>query len=234
MAVDAAVIIPSRYGSTRLPAKPLCEIGGKPMVIRVLEGAAAAGPAVLAVATDHESIAGVVRRAGFDAVMTGDAPSGTARVAEAWRKLGRPCSRIVNLQGDEPFAAASWIEALMSVEPAPDLVATLARPSNPSAASSESSVKVVLDNEGKALYFSRHPIPWGASAHLEHLGVYCFSPGSLESCLSAPPCAAGASERLEQLAWLCAGMRIAVVQGRFEGIGIDTPEDLARAREMLS
>jgi len=126
MPLDAAVVIPSRLGSTRLPAKPLCDIGGKPMVVRVLEGAAAAGPAVLAVATDSEDIADIVRRAGFDAVMTGDAPSGTARVAEAWRKLGCPCSRIVNLQGDEPFAEASWIEALLSVDPAPDLVSTLA------------------------------------------------------------------------------------------------------------
>jgi len=92
----------------------------------------------------------------------------------------------------------------------------------------------VLDNSGTALYFSRHPIPWGASTHLEHLGAYCFSPCSLESCLSAPPCAAGISERLEQLAWLCAGIRIAVVRGGFAGFGIDTPEDLAKAREMLS
>ncbi len=230
---DTAVIIPARMGSVRLPGKPVADICGKPLIVRVLEGVASCGAGVLAVATDSGMIASTVRKAGFEAVLTGDAPSGSARVYEAWRLLGRPGGTIVNLQGDEPFVEPAWIEALLSVEPAPDRVSTLSRPCDPDSARDPSSVKVAAACDGRALYFSRSPIPHGAQGFQEHAGVYCFSPGSLEACAAAPPCPLADAERLEQLAWLCAGIDIRVVEGDFQGFGVDTPEDLERARELF-
>jgi 3-deoxy-manno-octulosonate cytidylyltransferase (CMP-KDO synthetase) len=227
------VIVPARYGAVRLPGKPLADVGGKPLIVRVLDGLAGCGADILVAATDDDRIAAAVKSAGYDSVMTGEAQNGTSRVGDAWARLGRPGSRIINVQGDEPLASASWVEALVSVPPEDDLVATLARRRGPEAGASASSVKVVLDSRGEALYFSRSPIPNGADSFLEHVGVYCFSPASLESCLAAPPSEASRFERLEQLAWMHSGMRMAVLEGEFDGTGIDTPEDLERVRRLF-
>jgi 3-deoxy-manno-octulosonate cytidylyltransferase (CMP-KDO synthetase) len=225
-----AVFIPARMGASRLPGKPLADINGKPMIVRVAEGVSGCGAGLIAVATDDSGIAEVVRDAGFEAVLTGPAPSGSRRVYEAWNLLGRPGDRIINLQGDEPFAGGAWIGALESVEPAPGRVITLARPCTSGRAALDSSVKVVLRCDGTALYFSRSAIPHGGSSYLEHVGAYCFSPESFDACMAAHACPLSDLERLEQLSWLCAGIEIAVVEGPFNGFGIDTPEDLERAR----
>lgn len=230
---DTAVIIPARMGATRLPGKPLADIGGVPMVVRVALGASRSGAGLVAVATDDERIASVVRSAGIEAVMTGPADSGSARVYEAWGRLGRPGSRIINLQGDEPFAGPEWIAALASVDTAPGRVVSLARPCTAERAACESSVKVALRCDGSALYFSRSPIPHGSGSFLEHVGAYCFSPESFDRCMQAHRCPLSACERLEQLSWLCAGVEIAIVEGPFHGFGIDTPDDLERARREI-
>ncbi len=233
MSCPVTVIIPARYGSTRLPGKPLADIGGRALVVRVAEGASVSGARVV-VATDDARISAVVERAGFECVMTStDAPSGTARTAEAWRILGRPQGRIVNLQGDEPMASGAWIEAVTSVPPADDLVVTLARRADKAEAEEPSCVKVVLDDRGHAMYFSRRQIPWGAEEWLQHLGVYCFSPTALEAVVALPESAPARAERLEQLSWMSAGFRIRVVTGDFPGIGVDTPEDLERCRRVF-
>lgn len=234
MSSPVIVIIPARYGSTRLPGKPLADVGGRPLVVRVAEGAGAAPDARVVVASDDERIRKAVEKAGFECVLTSpDCPSGTARVAEAWHKLGRPQGRIVNLQGDEPMVSAEWIEAVTSVPPGDDLVVTLARMADPAEAEEPSCVKVVLDDRGFAMYFSRRQIPWGAAEWLQHIGVYCFSPAVLEAVVALPESAPARAEKLEQLSWMSAGFRIRVVTGDFPGIGVDTPGDLERCRRIF-
>lgn len=231
--LETVVIVPARMGATRLPGKPLADIGGMPMVVRVLSGLARSGGWAPVVATDAEAVAEAARAAGFRAVMTGPARSGTDRVHAAWAAMGRPGSRIVNIQGDEPMADSSWLEALTSVETGPARVSTLARPCGSERAAEPSSVKVVTDARGRALYFSRSHIPHGSPSCLEHLGAYCFSPESLEAAVRCPASPASESERLEQLAWMHQGMELVVVTGGFQGFGIDTPADLERIRALV-
>jgi 3-deoxy-manno-octulosonate cytidylyltransferase (CMP-KDO synthetase) len=227
------VLVPARFGAVRLPGKPLADIAGKPMIVRVLDGLTGCGAGILAAATDDARIVEAVEQAGHVAVMTGDAPSGTARVADAWIRLGRPGARIINIQGDEPCASSSWIQALTSIPAEDDLVVTIARRTEASAEPGPSSVKVVVDSRSEAMYFSRSPIPHGSAEYLEHVGAYCFSPASLEACIAAPPSEASRCEKLEQLAWMHSGIRIAVVEGDFEGTGVDTPGDLERIRRLF-
>jgi len=145
------VIVPARLGSTRLPSKPLVEIAGVPLIIRVVEGLSGAPADRIIVATDSEEIASEVRRAGFEALITGEAASGTERVFKAWNLLGCPGKRIINVQGDEPAVTPSWIESVVETEPSSDLVVTLARRISEKEALSPSSVKTVLDNRSEAL-----------------------------------------------------------------------------------
>ena len=219
-------------GSARLPGKPLADIAGLPLVVRVLQGLE--GPWRLCVATDSEEVVEAVESAGYSALLTGPAPSGTHRVADAWRRLGSPGGMVVNLQGDEPQADASWIRALASVDPGSDGVVTLARRARMEDVSGPESVKVVTGASRNALYFSRCPIPWGAETALEHVGAYAFSPKSLVRCTGLKPSALAETERLEQLAWLEAGVGITVVTGDFSGSGVDTEADLMRARAIYA
>lgn len=224
------VIVPARMESVRLPGKPLADICGKPLIVRVLEGVAGAGTERLAVATDSRAVCRAVESAGFEAVLTEKARSGTERVFMAWKAMGRPGDRIVNLQGDEPGAGPGWVEALTGPEPLPDGVATLATPLPREKAGDPSKVKVVFDAGGRALYFSRCPIPWNAAAFHLHVGVYCFTPESLSFCAAAPAGTLAAAEDLEQLSWMEAGAGITVVPGQWNGMGVDTPEDLEEVR----
>jgi len=225
------IIVPARLGSTRLPRKPLADICGTPMIVRVMSGLAGARADVTAVATDSAEIASVVRGAGFDAVLTGEAASGTERVYAAWSGLGKPGSRVVNVQGDEPGVTPAWISALVAVPPAPDRVVTLARPASAGEVTDTAAVKVLTGPSGEAEGFLRL-LPDGYGGRLlVHVGVYCFSPESLEACIAAGTTAESRSQGLEQLAWLQNGIRIVVVEGDFRGLGVDTPGDLERARE---
>jgi 3-deoxy-manno-octulosonate cytidylyltransferase (CMP-KDO synthetase) len=206
------------------------------MVVRVLRAVDEAPHLLLAVATDDPRIAEVVEGSGYEAVMTGSVSSGTERVHAAWEKLGRPGRLVVNLQCDEPFVNPSWLLSLVSgfSGEGSDGVATLGRPMPTEDSGDPDRVKVAVGRSGRALYFSRSPVPHGAASFVEHIGVYCFTPDSLDACA----CCGGGSgpaewERLEQLAWMEEGIGITVVVDEFESCSVDTPEDLRVARRMM-
>ncbi len=226
-------IVPARFASERLPGKPLADIAGVPMIIRVLQGIRDSVDRAV-VATDDNRIMDIVENAGFEVVYTGEAASGTQRVFKAWSLLGFPGETIINVQGDEPLVNNDWITSLTAVPSDDNQVVTLARKVPAELAESPDSVKVVINECQEALYFSRYPIPHGADNLLEHIGVYSFSPESLRSCNAAGSTSLSRTERLEQLAWLQRGVRIRVVTGEFRGIGVDTKEDLDRAVEYFS
>lgn len=248
------IAIPARIGSTRLPAKALADIGGEPMVVRVWRRCSLArGVADTLVATDDERICAVVRAAGGRAVLTAaHHASGTDRIAAA--VAGEPCDLVVNVQGDEPFVEAGPLEALVAVfsgEAAPE-AATLATPVRDAAdLLNPAVVKVLVGRDGYAVYFSRHPIPWregltadrlepdrgtggGAvetAGYLRHIGIYAYRPAFLRLFTALEPTFGERSERLEQLRILEYGHRIRVVVTPWEGLSVDTPVDLERARE---
>ncbi|NOQ23395.1 MAG: 3-deoxy-manno-octulosonate cytidylyltransferase [Candidatus Aegiribacteria sp.] len=226
-------IVPARFASTRFPGKPLADIAGVPMIIRVLQGIRDSVDRAI-VATDDKRIMDTVESAGYEVVYTGEAASGTERVFKAWSLLGFPGETIINVQGDEPLVNKDWINSLTAVPSEDGRVVTLARKIPAELAGSPDSVKVVISESQEALYFSRYPIPHGADNLLEHIGIYSFSPASLRSCVAAGSTCLSRTERLEQLAWLQRGVRIRVVTGDFRGIGVDTFDDLDRAVEYFN
>ncbi|HEU4724214.1 MAG TPA: 3-deoxy-manno-octulosonate cytidylyltransferase [Candidatus Eisenbacteria bacterium] len=239
--LSAVGIIPARLHSTRLPEKPLQDLGGKPLVVRVWEQARAATRLRdLWVATDSDKIAAVVREAGGQALLTNpDHPAGLDRVAEAVKLLSDapapdPQTVFVNLQGDEPFVEPGAIDHLVGLFENPDVrMATLAAPFPDADVQTPSRVKVVLDREGRALYFSRAPIPAGYGGEapaLLHLGIYAYRRDTLLQLARLPVAPLERAERLEQLRALWNGIPIHVAVGDWTAFGIDTPEDLARAR----
>ncbi len=242
------VIIPARLASTRLPNKPLADLGGKPMVVRVAEQAARSGASRVVVATDHPDIAAACAAHGVEACMTrADHPSGTDRIAEVARALGLAKDAVVvNLQGDEPLIDPRLLDAAAAriVDGVP--MATCAHPiTDPADAFNPNVVKVVLDKFARALYFSRATIPWHRDAFamardtlpagyepLRHIGLYAYSNEFLQTYpgLSAAPLEQ--VEALEQLRVLWHGYPIAVhVTAEAPAGGVDTPEDLARVRQ---
>ncbi|MGK5059238.1 3-deoxy-manno-octulosonate cytidylyltransferase [Janthinobacterium sp. LB2P49] len=241
------VIIPARLASTRLPGKPLADLGGKPMVVRVAEQAALSGAARVIVATDHDSIRAACAAHGVEVCMTrADHPSGTDRIAEVARTLALPLDAvIVNLQGDEPLIDPSLLAACAAQISATVPMATCAHPLHDMAdAFNPNVVKVVLDKNGRALYFSRATIPWHRDGFaqskdslpqgyvpLRHIGLYAYSNAFLQEYpqLSASPLEA--IEALEQLRVLWHGVAIAVhVTDSAPAAGVDTPEDLKRVQ----
>jgi 3-deoxy-manno-octulosonate cytidylyltransferase (CMP-KDO synthetase) len=246
-------MIPARFGSTRLPGKPLSDIHGKTMIQHVYERASRARlPERVLVATDDERIASVVRGFGGEAVLTSTLhATGTDRLAEAL--TGTDASVVVNVQGDEPMLEPAWIDA--AVEPLlqePELpMSTISLPLlEPREMLSPAVVKVVSDALGNALYFSRAPIPWvrQASGSLEssaaeaiarglarkHVGLYVYRREALLRLSSLPPCPTEEAEGLEQLRALHHGLRIRVVSWDGEGtLAVDTPQDLERVRELM-
>jgi 3-deoxy-manno-octulosonate cytidylyltransferase (CMP-KDO synthetase) len=235
-----AVIIPARYGAQRFPGKPLADLAGSPVIAHVVARARRArGVDVVVVATDDERIARAAERAGAEAIVTGEAATGTDRVAQAARRLRPPPDVVVNLQGDEPLIEPEAIEALLAaMEPGVEM-ATLARPLSGGELARPQVVKVVTDRRGDALYFSRAPVPHrraGGESPLAraHVGIYAFTAAFLQQFASLPPGRLEAEESLEQLRALEHGHRIRVADGRSGGFGIDTPEDLERARAILS
>jgi 3-deoxy-manno-octulosonate cytidylyltransferase (CMP-KDO synthetase) len=234
------VIIPARFGASRFPGKPLALLAGKPLICHVAERALRArGVDLVAVATDDPRIAAAAERAGARAVMTGDARTGTDRVAEAARKLSPRPELVVNLQGDEPLIEPGAIEALLDAmrDPAVEM-ATLARPLAEGELGRPHVVKVVCDARGDALYFSRAAIPHrragGASPLARaHVGIYGFREPFLQQFAAMEPGRLEAEESLEQLRALERGHRIRVVETTYGGFGVDTPEDLVRAAGLI-
>ena len=235
-----AVVIPSRYASTRFPAKPLAMLCGKPMVQHVYEKAAASSADLTVVATDHQAIYNTVVGFGGKAVMTTEShPSGTDRIAEAVSKLGGEVDIIINVQGDEPLIPTSVIDeliAIMKCDPSIEM-ATVAVPGN-RATMTEKNVKVVFGEDRFALYFSRSMIPFLRKGGVEapvylHWGIYAYRRSALERFVSLPPGRLENCEKLEQLRALENGIRIYVHLSELESIGIDTPEDLVRAEKKL-
>lgn len=239
------VIIPARYGSTRFPGKPLADLGGKPMVVRVCEQAAKSGAASVHVATDDERIAGAVRAHGHRALITGaDHASGTDRIAEAARALGLgEQALIVNLQGDEPLMTPSLLvevaETLAS-RPAAAVATACHRLHDEGAFRDPNVVKVVFDAEGYALYFSRAPIPLprdggrGAAQAYRHIGLYAYRAGFLARYGALARSPLEQVESLEQLRVLWHGHRIAVAVTTLNiAAGVDTPQDLEAVRKIL-
>lgn len=235
-------IIPARYASTRFPGKPLALIHGKPMIQVVYEHVLDAGLDQVAVATDDERIAECVRGFGGNVVMTSpDHPSGTDRCGEAVRllQLGDD-DVIVNIQGDEPGISAKEIGLLTSLFARPEVhIATLVKPfDDTTAANNPNKVKVVLAKNQKALYFSRLPIPFIRDSHCpvptyyQHLGIYAYRHQTLKQLILLPPSALEQTEKLEQLRWLENGFDIYTAACDYEGIGIDTPEDLQKFNQI--
>jgi 3-deoxy-manno-octulosonate cytidylyltransferase (CMP-KDO synthetase) len=236
------VVIPARYASSRFPGKPLADLGGKPMVVRVCERAAAGGARAVHVATDDERIAAAVRAGGFSVVMTrADHASGTDRIAEAARGLRlREDEIVVNVQGDEPLIPPALIgEVARAFAGHPQAsVTTACHPIHDAASlANPNVVKVVLDAQGYALYFSRAQIPFpreGAGAWYRHAGIYGYRAGFLERLSRLAPCMLEKSEALEQLRVLWHGFRIGVAVSQDDiPPGVDTPQDLDAVRRML-
>lgn len=243
------VLIPARLGSSRLPDKPLADIGGLPMVVRVARQAKRSSASRVVVATDSERVALACEWHGVESVMTrGDHACGSDRLAEASSLLGLPDHEIVvNVQGDEPMIDPALIDAVaFLVETRPDAaMGTAAHPiRDGSEFESQDVVKVVLDERGMALYFSRAPIPArrdgaarfdGADAPLRHIGIYSYRAAFLRAFGHLPQAPAEKAEALEQLRALWHGHRIAVhVTQQEPGPGIDTPHDLERVRTLVS
>lgn len=241
------VIIPARLASTRLPSKPLADLGGKPMVVRVAERAAQSGATKVVVATDHADIVAACRQHEIDVHMTrADHPSGTDRIAEVAAAMGLAADAvIVNVQGDEPLIAPSLIAATAALIDSNVPMATAAHPIGDVAdIFNPNVVKVVLDKTGKALYFSRATIPWHRDAFtqsrdvmpagyrpLRHIGLYAYSNAFLQAYPRLELSPLEQIEALEQLRVLWHGFPIAVhVTPDAPAAGVDTPEDLARVR----
>ncbi|HEX5476737.1 MAG TPA: 3-deoxy-manno-octulosonate cytidylyltransferase [Burkholderiales bacterium] len=236
-------VVPARFASSRFPGKPLADLGGKPMVVRVCERAAQSGAAAVHVATDDPRIAEAARAHGFSALMTrADHLSGTDRVAEAAGLLGLADDEVVvNVQGDEPLMPPTLIAQVAQTlgARAEASVATLCHPvHDPASLANPNVCKVVLDAEGYALYFSRSRIPYprepGAPGH-RHIGIYAYRVAFLKrySGLAAAPLEH--AEGLEQLRVLWHGYRIAVAMSETQSApGVDTPQDLEAVRKILA
>ncbi len=243
--MKSLILIPSRFDSTRFPGKPLALIGGKPVVLHVVERGSGISEYIY-VATDDTRIYDTVVAAGAKAVMTSkEHKSGTDRCREAYDRVVAECGVdfdvVVNIQGDEPFIDSSQIESLISCFEDPSVeIATLAkRFESEEAIFDPNKVKVVFGSDGMAIYFSRHPIPycrgvergeWLKSApFFKHIGMYAYRPEVLKRITALPQGVLERAESLEQLRWLENGYKIAVRETLHESIGIDTPADLEEA-----
>ncbi len=242
------VLVPARLASTRLPGKPLADIAGLPMIVRVAQRAAQSKANAVIVAADHIDIVNACASHGITALLThADHATGSDRLAEACTLLGLGGDDVVvNVQGDEPLIEPSLIDACAQLLlQQTDCVMSTAAHAIDSAAEfiNPNVVKVVLDGAGRALYFSRAPIPaWRdggtaalpSPAPLRHIGLYAYRAGYLRSFPALPACPLEKLEALEQLRVLWHGERIAVhVSALRPGPGVDTPEDLARVRALF-
>jgi 3-deoxy-manno-octulosonate cytidylyltransferase (CMP-KDO synthetase) len=241
------VVIPARYGSTRLPGKPLLDIAGKPMIVHVCERALEAQAEQVVVATDDIRIFDTVSGLGIQVVMTDpNHQSGTERIAEVADKLGwQGADIVVNLQGDEPLIPPAYIRdvaAALAGQQQAGIATLAANIQHVEEIFNPNAVKVVLDKNGYALYFSRAPIPWNRTSfpdnhsiqqsgctHLRHIGMYCYTVDFLQRYCSWPASPLESIESLEQLRilWHCEKVLVKVVEKSPEA-GVDTEEDLRR------
>jgi 3-deoxy-manno-octulosonate cytidylyltransferase (CMP-KDO synthetase) len=240
------VVIPARYASTRFPGKAIAELDGKPMISHVYDQACASSAEEVVIATDDQRIADVAQDFGAKVVMTrADHESGTDRIAEVVKNRGwSNDSIVVNVQGDAPFIPASSIDhvaVLLSSHKSASLATLCAAMADPSDVNDPNIVKVVFDAAGRALYFSRSPIP--AVAHggeppvsfWWHIGIYAYRVGALLQLAQTPVCELERAEKLEQLRALHQGMEIRIgVATELPGPDINTPEDLVIAERFIS
>jgi 3-deoxy-manno-octulosonate cytidylyltransferase (CMP-KDO synthetase) len=238
-------VIPARYGSTRLPAKPLADICGKPMIQWVYEKAKQSKLCTrVFVATDDERVASVVRAFGGEVVMTAESiQNGTDRMAAVAEKV--PGDIFVNIQGDEPLIDGASIDyAILPVMNGKFDLATLRIPiKNTESLLNPNVVKVIVDDDNRALYFSRYPIPYSRVAPeqaeppylcSQHVGIYVYRRATLEKVSAMEPGDLERAESLEQLRAMKAGISIGVFPANFEAVGVDTLEDLEKVRKILS
>jgi 3-deoxy-manno-octulosonate cytidylyltransferase (CMP-KDO synthetase) len=241
-------VIPARYASTRFPGKPLAILGGKTVIQRVYEQVSSVLEEAY-VATDDYNIFNTVRQFGGKVVMTSpNHKSGTDRIEEAVQKIGGHFDVVINVQGDEPFIHRSQLEEIIRCFDDPQTqIATLGKPfvkeQGFEAMENPNSPKIVVDNCGYAMYFSRSVIPFvrgkekdswiDSYLYLKHLGIYAYRTNVLHEITQLPQSSLELAESLEQLRWLQNGYRIKVGLTNVETIGIDTPEDLQRAEEFL-
>jgi 3-deoxy-manno-octulosonate cytidylyltransferase (CMP-KDO synthetase) len=241
-------VIPARYASTRFPGKPLAILGGKTVIQRVYEQVSSVLEEAY-VATDDDKIFNTVKQFGGKVVMTSpNHKSGTDRIEEAVQKIGGHFDVVINVQGDEPFIHRSQLEEIIRCFDDPQTqIATLGKPfvkeQGFEAMENPNSPKIVVDNCGYAMYFSRSVIPFvrgkekdswiDSYLYLKHLGIYAYRTNVLHEITQLPQSSLELAESLEQLRWLQNGYRIKVGLTNVETIGIDTPEDLQRAEEFL-
>jgi 3-deoxy-manno-octulosonate cytidylyltransferase (CMP-KDO synthetase) len=241
--VTPIILIPARLGSTRLPDKVLADIAGQPMIAHVLQRAREAALGPVAVACGEAQIAAAVRAAGGEAVMTDpDLPSGSDRIFAALQALD-PEERydtVINLQGDLPSIDPAYLQAVLQPlrDPKFDIATLVAPITSVVEAAAPSVVKCVCafaegESVAPALYFSRNPAPSGEGPLWHHIGIYAYRRAALARFVSLPPSALERREKLEQLRALEAGMRIGVARVAVAPFGVDTPEDLAHARQIL-
>jgi 3-deoxy-manno-octulosonate cytidylyltransferase (CMP-KDO synthetase) len=241
---DIVILIPARMASTRLPGKPLADVAGEPMIVHVWRRAIAAKLGRVFVATDAPEIAEAVEKAGGAAVLTrSDHASGTDRIHEALHKIdpGRGAEIVVNMQGDLPTLEPASLQAAVAVlldERSVDIATLAAEITKPDERDNPNVVKVVGTPIGpsrlRALYFTRAAAPAGAGPLYHHIGLYAFRRAALERFVKLPPSPLEQRERLEQLRALEAGMRIDAAIVDTVPLGVDTAEDLAMARAVLT
>jgi len=237
------IIIPARMASTRLPRKPLADIHGLPMIAHVWRRAMESGVGAVVVACDGDEIADAVRKAGGQAVLTKpDHPSGSDRIWEALNALpdNGQYDAVINVQGDEPTLDPALIRTAYELlkKPAVDIATLAAEIHDEVKKTASQVVKPVVDiragdRNGRALYFSRQPVPWGDGPVYHHVGLYAYRREALARFVAAPPSPLELREKLEQLRALSLGMHIEVGIIDAAPQGVDTPEDLERARALL-
>ncbi len=241
--MSVLVLIPARMASTRLPGKPLADIAGRPMIVHVAERAAAAGLGRVVVATDTVAVAEAVAAHGFEAVMTrADHPSGSDRIFEALGRLDPTgeVETVVNVQGDLPTLEPSLVEAALRplAEPQVDISTLAVEIERQAERTDPNVVKVVgspvAPSRLRALYFTRATAPWGEGPLYHHIGLYAYRRAALARFVALGASPLETRERLEQLRALEAGMRIDVEIVRSVPLGVDTPEELERARALLA
>ena len=238
--MNPIIIIPARMASTRLPNKPMAEIAGAPMIVQCYRRAKESGLARIIVACDNAQIAAAIENEGGEAVLTDpDLPSGSDRIYAALNEIDDACEYdiIVNLQGDMPTLDASVIASVLAplaANESCDISTLAAKIHTQEERDNPAIVKLVIAQDGRALYFSRNLIPANEGVHYHHIGIYAYRRAALERFVSLPPSGLEKREKLEQLRALESGMNLYANVVDIVPLGVDTEEQLKQARAILS